>query len=94
MLPLALTQIAQLARPSVVQIRADDAVDPDSSYATTAPSPPTFTLSPAPARRSLSCLTAEIDDIEVLAADADHDLVLLRGTGANQAAVVDPGRQR
>ena len=83
MLPLTLTQIAQLARPSVVQIRADDAVGSgfvvrdDGTIATNL-----HLVSGASEAVIVLPDGQEIDDIEVLAADADHDLVLLRGTGA------------
>lgn len=83
MLPLTLTQIAQLARPSVVQIRADDAVGSgfvvrdDGTIATNL-----HLVSGASEAVIVLPDGQEIDDIEVLAADADHDLVLLRSAEA------------
>ena len=83
MVPLTPTQIANLARPSVVLIRADDStgsgfvVRDDGTIATNL-----HLISGASEAVIVLPDGQEIDDIEVLAADADHDLVLLRGTGA------------
>ena len=84
MLPLTLTQIAQLARPSVVQIRADDSVGSgfvvrdDGTIVTNL-----HLVSGASEAVIVLPDGRELEDIEILAADADHDLVLLRSADAS-----------
>jgi len=83
MVPLTPTQIASLARPSVVLIRADDStgsgfvVRDDGTIATNL-----HLISGASEAVIVLPDGSELDDIEILAADAERDLVLLRSTGA------------
>ena len=84
MAPLTSTQIANLARPSVVLIRADDdtgsgfVVRDDGTIATNL-----HLISGASEAVIVLPDGRELDDIEVIAADAERDLVLLRSTGAS-----------